>query len=80
MSDKIGKLLCVGGSLNGKWADNLGEFEDNPYANPLRAHVYKPKMLRNPNSGEDELFYLYKELNEDRIEFAVKYALDNQLN
>lgn len=78
MSDKVGKLLCVGGCLNGKWTENVGDFEVNPHDNPLRAEVYELRVLRNPHSNKDELFYRFKGLKEERLEFAVKYALDNQ--
>lgn len=78
MSNKIGKWLCVGGCLHGKWHEQAAKLMADPHNNPLRDETYEPRSLLNPITNKDETFFLYKDLNKDKIEFAIKDALKSQ--
>lgn len=78
MSNKIGKWLCVGGCLHGQWYDQAAKLTADPYNNPLREEIYEPRRLLNPFTNKEETFFLFLKLNKDKIEFAIKDALNSQ--
>ncbi|MHC3046326.1 hypothetical protein C7G91_08015 [Acinetobacter nosocomialis] len=81
MSINSGKWLCIGGSESGKWIEQNEFHEVHPYNNnPLRPHIYRPKMLLNPHTNEKENFYVLTDLHEDRYEDALNEALANQVD
>ncbi|EHU2142725.1 hypothetical protein [Acinetobacter baumannii] len=78
MVNKVGKWLCVGGCLHGQWYEQAPRLIVDPYNNPLREQVYEPRLLKNPISNKDETFFIFKGLIKERIEFAIKEALESQ--
>ncbi|ARG37460.1 hypothetical protein C7G54_12155 [Acinetobacter baumannii] len=80
MSINSGKWLCIGGSESGKWVEQDEFHEVHPYNNnPLRPHIYRPIKLLNPHTNQKEIFYVLTDLPEDRYDYALKYALANQV-